>query len=211
MVKMFDRILVLAPHTDDGEMGCGGSMSKFVEEGKNVHYVAFSGAEESVPEGMPKGILRTEALRATKELGLCQDQVTIQRFRVRYFSDSRQEILDEMIVLKQEINPDLVFLPSSCDTHQDHIVVTQEGIRCFKQCTMLGYELPWNNLLFQTGCFIKLYKRHLEKKINGISCYHSQKDRSYFKRTFWESLARVRGIQIQESLAEAFEVIRWVF
>ena len=44
-----NNILVLAPHTDDGELGCGGTISKFVKEGKNIYYVAFSTAEESVP------------------------------------------------------------------------------------------------------------------------------------------------------------------
>jgi len=64
------RILVLAPHTDDGEFGCGGSVARFVDEGKEVYYAAFSTAEESVPEPWPKDILKTEVREATKRLGI---------------------------------------------------------------------------------------------------------------------------------------------
>jgi LmbE family N-acetylglucosaminyl deacetylase len=56
----------LAPHTDDGELGAGGFISKLVDEGAEVFYMAFSTAEESVPEGFPKDILKTEVKAATK-------------------------------------------------------------------------------------------------------------------------------------------------
>ena len=55
-----EKILILAPHTDDGELGCGGSIARFIEEGKDVYYVAFSTAEESVEHGLPKNILEIE-------------------------------------------------------------------------------------------------------------------------------------------------------
>lgn len=45
---MKKKVLVLAPHTDDAELGCGGSIAKFVEEGREVHVVSFSIAEDSL-------------------------------------------------------------------------------------------------------------------------------------------------------------------
>ena len=57
---MDKNILVLAPHTDDGEFGCGGSIAKFLEDGDNVYYIAFSTAKKSVPEGLPQDILEKE-------------------------------------------------------------------------------------------------------------------------------------------------------
>ena len=68
-INDFYTILVLAPHTDDGEFGCGGSISKWVNEGKEVYYVAFSSAEKSVLKEMPKDILK-EVQEATKVLGI---------------------------------------------------------------------------------------------------------------------------------------------
>ena len=55
-MKNYNNILVLAPHTDDGELGVGGTISRFIEEGANVYYAAFSTAEQSVPEGFEKDI-----------------------------------------------------------------------------------------------------------------------------------------------------------
>ena len=66
----FNTILVLGPHTDDGEFGCGGTMAKFIEAGKNVYYATFSCAEESVPEGLPKDILLKEVKASSKVLGI---------------------------------------------------------------------------------------------------------------------------------------------
>tara|TARA_Y100000739_G_C20308302_1_gene328716 strand:+ start:165 stop:359 length:195 start_codon:yes stop_codon:yes gene_type:complete len=57
---MKNKILVLAPHTDDGEIGCGGSIARFIDEGKEIYYIAFSKCEESVPKGFPKNILEEE-------------------------------------------------------------------------------------------------------------------------------------------------------
>ena len=65
ILNSYNNILVLAPHTDDGELGLGGTISKLIELGKKVTYVAFSTAQQSVPEGFPKDILKTEVKKAT--------------------------------------------------------------------------------------------------------------------------------------------------
>jgi len=84
-----DRVLILAPHTDDGEFGCGGSVARFVEEGKEVYYAAFSTAEESVPDPWPKDILKTEVKEATKRLGIPEQNLFIFNFKVRELSYHR--------------------------------------------------------------------------------------------------------------------------
>ena len=113
----FEKILVIAPHTDDGEFGCGGSIAKFVEEGRSVFYVAFSTAEESVPHGMPKNILEIEVREATRILGIPEGNLIIYKFQVRRLNYHRQEILEELIKIKRDINPDVLFLPSPHDLH----------------------------------------------------------------------------------------------
>ena len=70
MISNCKNILVLAPHTDDGELGAGGTINKLIENGANVYYAAFSTAEESVPDGWPKDILKTEVKKATQKLGI---------------------------------------------------------------------------------------------------------------------------------------------
>jgi len=87
------KIAILAPHTDDGELGCGGSIAKFIEEGNEVFYIAFSTADDSVPEGLPKNILETEVKKATKVLGIKDNNLVIYKFQVRKLNYVRQKYL----------------------------------------------------------------------------------------------------------------------
>ena len=93
----FENILVLAPHTDDGELGSGGFISKLLEEEAKVTYVAFSTAESSVPEHLPKDILKTEVKDATEKLGILSENLIILDYEVRKLNYSRQEILEDLI------------------------------------------------------------------------------------------------------------------
>jgi len=204
------RILVLAPHTDDGEFGCGGTIAKFVSEGHDVHYVAFSAAEKSVSPEFPSDILRKEVTEATAALGIPPENLQVLKFEVREFPACRQEILEEMVRLDAELSPEMVFLPSRADTHQDHQTVSAEGFRAFKKTTLLGYELPWNNLVFSTNVFVLLDEEHVSRKIEALERYKSQYGRSYATGDYVRNLANVRGTQIGVQYAETFEAIRWI-
>lgn len=207
---MAQNILVLAPHTDDGEFGCGGSIAKFLEAGDNVYYIAFSTAKKSVPQGLSQDTLEKEVKEATQRLGIKPENLIIYGFEVRKLNYVRQDVLEELVKLKQEINPDLVFLPSPNDLHQDHNTVSMEGLRAFKQTSLLGYELPWNNLSFDNQCFITLSLEQVKQKIYALEAYNSQKTRHYATQEYIRSLARTRGVQVNSEFAETFEVIRWI-
>ncbi len=210
MFDQVNRILVLAPHTDDGEFGCGASIAKFVLQGKEVYYAAFSLAEESVPPPFPKNILETEVKAATKILGINEKNLLLYRYKVRNFAYHRQEILEDLVKLNKDIYPDLVFMPSISDLHQDHTTIAHEGLRAFKRRSILCYELPWNNLNFSTNCFIIFGEKELNLKFKALDCYNSQKGRNYATDEFVKSLAITRGTQIGTKYAEVFEVVRWV-
>jgi LmbE family N-acetylglucosaminyl deacetylase len=210
MISKFKNVFVLAPHTDDGELGAGGTIAKLIENGANVYYFAFSTAEESVPEGHPKDILKREVINATKRLGIKRENVIIYNYQVRKLNYARQDILEDLIQYKRKLIPDLVLMPSLHDIHQDHATIAQEGLRAFKNCTILGYELIWNNLTFNTTSFIKLDKKHVQCKCNALKEYKSQEGRAYMSEDFIFSLAKTRGVQIGTEYAESFEVLRWI-
>lgn len=209
MIKR-DVVLVLAPHTDDGELGCGGTIARFVEEGKLIYYAAFSTASDSVPQPFPPDILEKEVREATRTLGIPEQNLFLFDYQVRKLEYQRQEVLEDLIKLKRKIDPEIVFLPCANDLHQDHITIYNEGLRAFRQCTVLGYELPWNNITFHTRHFVFLEERHVEKKFEALRCYCSQLNRHYVDRDFIYGLARTRGVQLGTEYAEAFDVIRWV-
>lgn len=204
----FKNILVLAPHTDDGELGAGGFLSKLATNGANIKYVAFSSAAESLPEGFPKDTLVKEVKLATSVLGI--SDIAIKNYPVRNFDLHRQEILDDLIKIRKENNFDLVLIPSTSDVHQDHQVIMQEGIRAFKNTTILGYELIWNSFDFKNHLYVKLDEADIMAKVNALQKYASQAHRPYMSEEFVRSLAYTRGLQVNHKYAECFEVIRWV-
>jgi len=204
------KILVLAPHTDDGELGCGGTIAKALEQGAEVYYAAFSTAKESVPAGMPPNILEIEVREATRRLGIEPEKLRVFKYTVRKLNYSRQDILEDLVALRGELKPDLVFIPSLNDLHQDHSTLAMEALRAFKNTSILAYELPWNNINFTTQCFSVLEQRHLERKIEALAAYGSQKMRAYMSEEYIFSLARTRGVQIGREFAECFEVPRWI-
>jgi LmbE family N-acetylglucosaminyl deacetylase len=201
-------ILILAPHTDDGELGCGGSIAKFVREGKKVTYVAFSTCAQSLPKEHPSNALEEECRKATSALGV--HETIFFDFEVRKLLDNRQAILEELLKINHHFQPHLVLLPARHDVHQDHQSVYAEGMRAFKNASILGYELPWNNTRFQPNYFEQISEEDLSKKIKALKEYKTQVGRSYMNPEFIRSLAVVRGIQCNTILAEAFEVYKMV-
>lgn len=205
------RALVLAPHTDDGEFGCGGTIAKLIENDTEVYYAAFSACEQSVLPQFPKDILVTEVKLATQKIDVKSANLILFDFEVRTFGYRRQEILENLIRLRSDIAPELIFMPALSDIHQDHMTISQEGLRAFKFSNILCYELPWNNLSFNTTCFSVLEERHIKKKASALAEYKSQAHRAYANEEFIRSLARVRGVQINKQFCEAFDVLRLLF
>lgn len=89
MLDKFKNVFVLAPHTDDGELGAGGTISKLIEHGANIFYFAFSAAEQSVSPDFTKDILRTEVISATTQLGIPKENVILFNYEVRKLNYAR--------------------------------------------------------------------------------------------------------------------------
>ena len=199
--NIFKKGLVLSPHTDDGELGAGATIARFLEEGVEFLYLAFSAPHEQ---------LRDECIRSLNIIGVDEENVTILDIPRRYFPGNRQEILQTLYDLHEKENFDLVFTPSTRDLHQDHGVVTREALRIFKQSTILGYELPWNHIDFTENCFVAIEESHLNKKLDALSQYESQHKHHYFSPQYVRSLAITRGGQIATPYAESYELIKLV-
>jgi N-acetylglucosamine malate deacetylase 1 len=202
------RILVLAPHTDDGELGCGGSIAHFCEQGIEVYYAAFCLCSRSLPAGKAADTLERECKKATEMLGIPTSNLILFDYEVRELPQSRQRILEELLLMNTNLKPDMVLLPAASDIHQDHQVIHQEGMRAFKNVTFAGYELPWNNYSFHTNFFIRLNESHIIKKVEALRAYQSQSHRNYMQEDFTRSLAKVRGVQANAQYAEAFEIYK---
>ncbi|MBI2079579.1 PIG-L family deacetylase [Candidatus Micrarchaeota archaeon] len=207
---MFDKkkILVLSPHPDDGELGASATIAKAIENGAGVYWATFSWCDESLDK---EDNIKKEFNNAMKKLGVRSENIRNYDFKVRRFPEARQGILERLIELRKELQPELVVLPCSFDIHQDHHTINEEGVRAFKHSCLLGYEEPWNNLMGRLNFFVSVEDRHIMKKVEVVSQYKSQKGkRNYVTEEYLRSLAVVRGQQINQKYAEGFEMIRWI-
>lgn len=208
------RVLVVSAHADDAENALGGTLVRLLEDECDVHYLALSICEDSVPPGFPRDILESECIQSTNKLGISSDSLTVRRLPVRRFPEHRQEILDEFIALRGRLEPEVVFSPSTADVHQDHATVSAEVIRAFRRSSSIfGYDFPWNVLYTaQLNLFFELDERHLRRKIDALRLYKSQlaKENNCLTEEYVRSLAIERGNRVGVRYAEAFEVIREV-
>lgn len=209
---MFQKILALGAHPDDVEFGAGATIARFIEEKKEVFYVAFSRCEKSIPKGFPKDILEREMLNAAQELGIRKKNVTLFDFELRNFPQLRQDILETLVKLNKDLTPDLVLAPSFQDVHQDHETIARETFRAFKRMSSIwAYEIPWNTINLSRTLFVEVNSRHIKKKIAALERYESQKVRnaSQFHNLSIADLVRVsaRTVGVQGGLkyAEAFD------
>lgn len=176
-------VIVFAPHTDDAEFGCGGTIHRMIKDGYEVHIVALSSAAKISEQGMGHSELIDESYLASGVLGLPPDHLNHHEFEVRKFGDRRQEILDLMIYYRKKLLPDIVFIPCKSDIHQDHEVVHNEAIRAFKYKTILCYEMAWNNLSFEPNLSIELTLENVRAKIDACMEYKSQRHRLTMEKT----------------------------
>jgi LmbE family N-acetylglucosaminyl deacetylase len=196
----FESILVLGAHPDD-EIGCAGSLARFIREGARVQLITFSRCQDlNGPE------LIDEWEFANSALGV---QMSILDLPNRALPEYRQTVISRLDLEKGK--HDLILCPSTNDVHQDHSTVVLEARRVFKDTTILGYELPLNHLNgTHNQAYVRLTQADVESKVRHAQHYATQRDEAYMASDYLIGLARVRGVQAETEYAEAFEVIRWV-
>lgn len=193
-----DSVLAVSPHADDIELGAGGTIHKWIKKGTTVHSVVLSTLR------MPERDKEIE--KAHEYLGI--KAITIFDFQNRTFGEERQDILQILWELNENLKPDVVLIPCSQDVHQDHKVVHDEARRAFKTRTLLGYEDPWNMYGSDLRMMIEISDEDLEAKCEAAFSYETQKYRHYMDENFIRALAKMRGTMINVNFAESFEIIR---
>lgn len=199
------RILVIAPHTDDAELGAGATIYRWITEGKEVHIANLS--DTASINGEEYGAnLRSEAVEASTSLGVPLGNVSFADFPLRNFDSRRQEILDYLVSIRRTLSPQLVIGPSARDTHQDHGVVAREMERAFKGITLLGFDTYWNMTEQRPEFVFQISEEQLEAKLEALRQYKSQASRPYMHQDVIRGHARMRGLSSGFEFAESFSL-----
>ena len=196
---------MVSPHTDDAELSCGGSISRWVREGREV-LIAYLSDTRNV-FGDNHGItLRAEARNAAEKMGLKQESIVFYDFPTRSFFDVRQEILDALIQIAHDFDPDLVVGPDPEDTHQDHNATANELPRAFRRSSIFGFDTYWNMSHQKPEAVVELQLEDFERKLDAIRCYLSQAHRPYMDKDALMAQARFRALPRGFALAESFSI-----
>lgn len=202
-------ILCLGAHSDDIEIGCGGTILKLTEEYRDAafYWIVFSSDGQRKREA-------SESARAflAKTKG---KKIVIKGYRDGFFPYFGARIKKEFEELKRNVSPDLVFTHYRSDLHQDHRLISELTWNTFRNHLILEYEIPkYDGDLGCPNFFVPLKEAMCRQKIDYLLDYFpSQRANHWFDRETFQSLMRLRGIESNaaESYAEAFYCRKIVF
>ena len=195
------QILCLGAHSDDIEIGCGGTILKWTAACSkvSVRWIVFSadGAERGseARAGADRFLERAAA-----------KSIAVERFRESFFPYSGADIKEYFERIKTGPVPDVVFTHYRFDLHQDHKLVSDLTWNTFRDSLILEYEVPkWDGDLGTPNCYVALDEDLAERKLRAIcDTFRSQSARQWFGADTFRALMRLRGIEANAGYAEAF-------
>ena len=195
------RVLAIGAHSDDIEIGAGGTLLSWIAGGVKLEIdwcVAGASSAERATEARASA---TDFLT-----GAARADVHLAKFRDGYMIAERAEVKDWMESLKKLPNPDVVLVHQSGDAHQDHRFLSELAWNTFRDHLILEFEIPkWDGDMGRPNVFVPLTEAVLARKIELLNKHFlTQRSRAWFDDETFRGLARIRGIECRERYAEAF-------
>jgi LmbE family N-acetylglucosaminyl deacetylase len=198
------RLLCLGAHSDDIEIGCGGTVLSLLRAWPrtSVHWVVFSASEA-----------REREARHSAQLFLQQaahSEVAVHGFRDGFFPYLGGQIKDIFEGLKRAAAPDIVFTHHAGDRHQDHRLICELAWNTFRDHLIVEYEIPkWDGDLTTPQLYVPLEENVRRAKLRYLQdSFVSQRDKHWFSESTFEGLMRLRGVESASptGYAEAFHL-----
>ena len=200
------KILFIGAHPDDIELGCGALISHIAKD--NEIFCVTLSDNQGNPLLIDSENLVEEHYRSMNLLGIQENNIILDKFIALGFHNSRQDILEYMNKLKRTYKPDIVFIHSSADIHQDHNTLTKEALRAFRDTTLLGFEIIRSSYGFIPKFFAAINAIDVEYKIKALAEYKTHSDKYYFNPNIIRSSLIHNGALIGCQYAEGFDIIR---
>ena len=205
MIFYGKRVLFIGAHPDDIELGAGALIH---------HIVPFCDVMcLTLSDNQRNPSLRqvVEELQARMQvLGVTKERVLVEKFATRDFPDARQEILEYLLKIRREFKPDIVFVHSKADIHQDHNVATEEALRAFRGTSVLGFDVVRSSYGFFPHFLVEVSPEDVEKKIEALARYQTYTDKYYFDASLLKATMIRNGALAERLFAEGFDILRIV-
>ena len=198
----YPKVLLLGAHSDDIEIGVGGSLLRWFEEGwrPDITWVVFSANATRKAEAQKS----VEDLRAT--FGLDTLTLNVYDYRESYFPAEFATLKDMFEDLKSTVSPDIVFTHHRDDRHQDHRTICDLTWNTFRDHLILEYEIPkYDGDLGHPNVFVPLTAEQALAKASWVhNAFPSQKPKHWFGEGTFLAMMRLRGVEAATEYAEAF-------
>jgi LmbE family N-acetylglucosaminyl deacetylase len=199
------RVLFLGAHPDDIELGCGALLHN-ISNKTDILCVTLSDNQQN-PD--LKNV-KDEHFESLTILGVPQEKIILGPFKTRVFPNSRQDILEYFLQLRRDFEPDLIFVHSRQDVHQDHNTMTDEALRAFRGITVLGFDVVRSSYGFFPHFLVEVTEEDVSKKVEALSKYETYRDRYYFNSELTRSIMVRHGALAERPFAEGFDILRIV-
>ena len=197
------RVCFIGAHPDDIELGCGALIAQIVDQ-TDIRCVTLSDNQKN-PDLLN---LAEEHYESMAILGVPKEKVILGQFETRRFPQARQEILEYIIQLNRSFNPDIVFVHTRADIHQDHGTVTEEALRAFRGTTVLGFDVIRSSYGFFPSFLVEVSETEVQKKIDALLEYKTYSSRYYFNSEITRSTLIRYGAIAERPYAEGFDILR---
>jgi N-acetylglucosamine malate deacetylase 1 len=197
------RVCFVGAHPDDIEIGAGALIAHIANQ-TEVLCVTLSDNKKN-PDLQN---VVDEHRRSMAVLGVPSANLLVGTFETRRFPQLRQEILEYLIDLNRSFKPEIVFVHTKSDIHQDHLTTTEEALRAFRGTTVLGFDVIRSSYGFFPNFLVEVSADDVEKKIQALSEYRTYANRYYFNPDITRATLVRSGALAERPFAEGFDILR---
>jgi N-acetylglucosamine malate deacetylase 1 len=205
MIFYGKKVCFIGAHPDDIELGCGALIANILDK-TDILCVTLSDNQEN---SLLKNLVE-EHYRSMTVLGVKKENVVLEKFITRKFPQMRQEILEYLFKLNKDFRPDIVFVHTRSDIHQDHNQATEEVLRAFRGTTVLGFDALRSSYGFFPHFLVEVKAEDVERKIQALGEYKTYSDKYYFDPQVLRSTLIRHGALAERPYAEGFDILRVV-
>jgi LmbE family N-acetylglucosaminyl deacetylase len=197
------KVCFIGAHPDDIEIGCGALIAHIAPMTEVKCYTLSDNQKNPSLKNVVK-----EHYASMETLGVPGDHVVVGEFETRRFPHFRQEILEYMIRIKEEFHPEIVFVHTKSDIHQDHATVTEESLRAFRGTTVLGFDVIRSSYGFFPNFLVEVSENDVERKVAALAQYHTYNNKYYFDPKITRATLVRNGALAERPYAEGFDILR---
>ena len=197
------KVCFIGAHPDDIELGCGALISH-ISKLADLLTITLSDNQKN-PD--LKNVV-DEHIRSMAVLGVPRENIIVGQFETRRFPHARQEILEYLIELDRIHHPEIVFVHTRADIHQDHNTTTEETLRAFRGTTVLGFDVIRSSYGFFPNFLVEVNENDVECKLRSLAEYRTYANKYYFDPAITRATLIRYGALAERPFAEGFDILR---